>query len=118
MNARIKKNKNTQQHGEALRKLGYDVTETEEEFEVEVTGFHEDPVDLTTEEGRGTIQQVVANKQAFTYKTPFTTEMGRRSGIFALRALGPISCLVMRQEKQKKDPTSATIKTLASSLGI
>lgn len=122
MKGRIKKNKATTGHGEALRKLGYEVAEDEEAYEVEITGVHEEPVDLTTDEGRETVQQVVADKKAFSYKTPFTIPDvdGQRSGIFAVRQLGSLSCLVVKPVKagSRKPAVSEAVKGISEALGL
>lgn len=116
--ASIKINDNTRGHRATLESKGYEVTEVDGRYVVTIDGpVHEELVNLTTQEGREAVRQVIAQKGCFTYKTHWLLpgESRTHNGIFALRKLGILSAFVMRPEK-KKPETSSLDKDLVDDL--
>jgi len=121
--------KTTANHRAALESKGYEVTEGVREGKngeqpvllIETTGFHTDPVDLSTEEGKETVRSVVANKQLFTYRTRFTMPTGETVfGLAACRKLGPLSALIAKNgaPKTKKPAVSDAMNSILEDLGF
>lgn len=119
--ATIAYNDRTAGHVERLKELGYSPTVDEENgvINVPVNGIHTDPIDLTTEEGRETLQEVVSEKKGLGYNTRITFEDGTFFNRPALARLGKLSCLVVKKPKKARAPkTSAAVDALADSLGL
>ena len=122
----IRVTKKTAAHAEALRSKGYEVTESQNDQEqpillIETTGFHTQAVDLSTEEGKETVRQVVANKQLFTYRTRFTMPTGETVfGLAACRKLGALSALIAKDAtpKAKKPAVSNEMVSVLADLGF
>jgi len=107
--ASIKLNSNTRGHVAILRDKGYSVEEEEDYLLVEIEGeVCSGLVNLTTEEGRAYVKDLIAGHGCFTYKTNFLLpgEERTHSGIFALRKIGALSAFVMKPEVEKKQSTS------------
>lgn len=117
----IKKNKNTAQHVENLRKLGYEVAENDEVIRVQCSGVHEEPVDMTdAEKAAATISEIVAQKKVFSYATRFLFE-GYENPLFggvACGQLGKLSCLVTKKEKKAKKASNPAVTDIVNSLGL
>jgi hypothetical protein len=116
----IKVGKKTAGHAAALQSKGYEVAEKDGHLQINCTGFHTATVDLTTDEGKETVRNVVANHQLFTYKTRFVIPgyEGAYSGIFACARLGTLSCLIAKDAVAKKGPVSSEMNAVLEDLGF